>query len=125
MVKVHMRWLGVILALFGPSADSAASSWPTLPKSGFVIGRVATEADLKRGDAVFLSLIDGKPSGSPASIQVPQYAFLVEESGKRRPVVVVQAEKNEQGTLLGLRDASGDEYVATEAEVVLLGSSHP
>lgn len=118
-------WLGALLALFGSSAASAGASWPALPKSGFVAGRLATEADLKRGDAVFLSVIEGKPSGAPASIQVPQYAFLVEENGERRPVVVVQAETNERGTFLGMRDAEGRGYVATEAEVVLLGPVHP
>jgi hypothetical protein len=111
--------------LFAAPAQSAVSEWPALPKSGFVVGRLATEADLKRGDAVFLSSVDGKPSGSSAPIRVPQYAYLIEESGKRRPVVVVQAERNEQGTLFGMRDVNGKEYVATEAEVVLLGASHP
>ena len=110
--------------MVSPSASYAGLSWPPLPKSGFVAGRLATEADLKRGNGVFLSLIDGKPSGAPASIRVPQFAYLVER-GERRPVVVVQAETNERGTFLGMRDAAGHEYVATEAEVVLLGSKRP
>jgi hypothetical protein len=120
-----MGWLGALLAMFGSSANSADASWPALPKSGFITGRVATEADLKRRDAVFLSLIEGKPNGAPAPIRVPQYAFLIDENRKRHPVVVVQAETNERGTFLGMRDAVGQEYVATKAEVVLLGSSHP
>jgi hypothetical protein len=120
-----MGWFGALLALVGSSGNSPNSSWPVLPKFGFVAGRLATEADLKRGDGVFLSLIDGKSSGAPAPIQVPQFAFLVEENGKRRPVVVVQAETNERGTFLGMRDADGREYVATRAEVLLLGSRHP
>lgn len=120
-----MRWLGTLLALFTPSDQAGVSEWPPLPKSGFIAGRLATEADLQRGDAVFLSLIDGKPSGTPSSIRVPQFAHLIEDRGHRRPVVVVQAEIGEQGTLLGMRDANGNEYVATEAEVVLFGSSHP
>lgn len=120
-----MRWLGALLALFAPSAPGAVSEWPTLPESGFVAGRLATEADLKRGDAVFLSLVDGKPSGSPAHIKVPQFAHLIQEKGKRRSVVVVQAETSEKGTLFGVRDVQGNEYVATEPEIVLLGSSHP
>ncbi|WP_206677348.1 hypothetical protein [Caulobacter sp. SSI4214] len=119
-----MRWLAALLALV-PSTNSAAGEWPPLPKSGFVSGRLATEADLKRGDAIFLSLVDGKPSGSPARIHVPQFAHLIEENGARRPVVVIQAETNEQGTVFGVKDVRGNEYVATEAEVILLGSSHP
>jgi hypothetical protein len=119
-----MGLVGWLLAMVGSSASGAGPSWPPLPKSGFVAGRLATEADLKRGDGVFLSLIDGKPSGAPASIRVPQFAYLVER-GERRPVVVVQAETNERGTFLGMRDAAGLEYVATDAEVVLLGSKRP
>lgn len=120
-----MRWLGTLIALFVPSAQSATSAWPELPTSGFVSGRLATEADLKRGDAVFLSLVDGKPSGSPAPISVPQFAHLIEDNGARRPVVVIQAERNEQGTLFGMKDAKGNEYVATEGEVMLFGTTHP
>ena len=121
-----MRWLSIgwLLTLFG-SAANAADRWPSLPTSGFVVGRLATEADLKRGDAVFLSLIDEKPSGAPAPIAVPQYAYLVAEDGTRRPVIVVQAETNDRGTLLGMRDVDGEEYVATAEEVALLGSTHP
>jgi hypothetical protein len=49
-----MGWLGALFAMFGAPQDAAASSWPELPKSGFVAGRLASEADLERGDAVFL-----------------------------------------------------------------------
>jgi hypothetical protein len=119
-----MGILGSLLALVSSSASSANPAWPALPKSGFVAGRLATETDLKRGNGVFLSLIDGKPSGAPASIHVPQFAYLVEK-GERRPVVVVQAETNERGTIIGMRDAEGREYVATDAEVILLGSKRP
>ena len=119
-----MAWLSVLLALFG-STGGAEQTWPKLPVSGYIAGRLATEADLKRRNAIFLSLVDGKPSGVPSTIVVPQYAFLVQEVGKRLPVVVVQAEETEDGTLFGMRDAEGGEHVATEAEVFLLGSTHP
>lgn len=116
--------LGGVVAMFGASV-SAASSWPVLPTSAFVVGRVANEDDLKQGDAVFISAVDGKPSGTPAQIQIPQYAYLIEERGDRRPVVVVQAEIVDAETILGLRDAEGKEYVATAPEVELLGQAHP
>jgi hypothetical protein len=73
----------------------------------------------------FFSLVDGEPSGSPAHVKVLQFAHLVQEKGKRRSVVVVQAETSEKGSLFGVRDVQGNEYVATEPEIVLLGSSHP
>ena len=122
---MRIRWLGVLLAVVGSSVTGADASWPALPKSGFITGRVATEADIKRGDAVFLSLIDGKPEGAPAAIPIPQYAYLIGQDGKRRPVVVVQAQTNERGTFLGMRDVKGEQYVATREEVLLLGSTHP
>ena len=121
---MRMAGLGALLALLGSSVSGADAAWPELPTSGFIAGRIATEADIKRADAVFLTQRDGKPDGQPASIRVPQYAYLVGEDGKRRPVVVVQAQTNERGTFLGMRDAKGEEYVATREEVVLLGSTH-
>jgi hypothetical protein len=99
--------------------------WPELPISKFISGRVADESDIDRGDAVFVSRIDGALCGAPAPITIPQYAELVDEDGSRIPVVVVQAEVNELGTFVGLRDARGKEYVVTEPEVILLGRSHP
>ena len=116
--------LGGVLAMFGASFGAAQSAWPALPASAFVAGRVANEDDLKQGHAVFLSVVDGKPSGKPAQIPIPQYAYLVEEGGNRRPVVVVQAEILDDGTILGMRDAEGKEYVATAPEVELLGQAH-
>jgi hypothetical protein len=121
---LRVRWLGALLALMSSSSDAAAQ-WPALPTSGFISGRLATEADLKRGSAVFLSLVDGKPSGRPARVVIPQFAHLIDERGVKLPVVVVQAEMGERGTLFGVKDAKGNEYVATESEVVLLGASHP
>jgi hypothetical protein len=119
-----MPWFGALLAVVGASVSGADVAWPVLPTSGFITGRVATEADIKRGDAVFLTESDGKPDGEPASIRIPQYAYLIEGDSKRRPVVVVQAQTNERGTILGMRDANGKEYVATREEVVLLGLTH-
>jgi hypothetical protein len=99
--------------------------WPGLPTSAFVSGRLAEQADLTSGCAVFLSLVDGLPVGEPAHITIPQFAFLVNEDGSRTPAVVVQAEINERGTFFGLRDAEGQEYIVTAQEIVLLGLSHP
>ena len=122
---MRRNWLIVPFAMLGASANGADTSWPTLPTSGFISGRLATEDDFKNGDALFLSPINDQPSGVPASIHVPQYAFFIDDDGKRIPVVVVQAEKNERFTIVGMRDAHGQTYVATEAEVILLGSKHP
>jgi hypothetical protein len=107
------------------TSNDNSMPWPNLPISKFISGRVADESDVERGDAVFVSRIDGALCGAPAPITIPQYAFLLNEDGSRNPVVVVQAEINELGTFLGLRDAQGKEYVVTEPEAMLLGRSHP
>ncbi len=101
------------------------TTWPNLPSSAFVSGRLAEESDVKCGDAVFYTQIDGAPAGRPAPIAIPQYAYLIAENGSHVPVVVVQAEANDRATILGLRDVHGKEYAVTEAEVVLLGQTHP
>jgi hypothetical protein len=101
------------------------SDWPELPSNKFVAGRAATEADVKRGHAIFLAYLGGVPSGRPAPIAIPQYGYLLGEDGLRTPVVVVQAEIAPQATLIGVRDAQGKEYVVTEPEVILLGTSRP
>jgi hypothetical protein len=102
-----------------------ATSWPDLPNKAFVSGRLAQEADVNCGDAVFYTQIDGVPASRPAPIAIPQYAYLIAEDGSRVPVVVVQAEANDRATILGLRDMQGNEYAVTEAEVILLGQTHP
>lgn len=99
--------------------------WPDLPSRAFVSGRVAQEADVKCGDAVFYTQIDGAPASRPAEITIPQYAYLIAEDSSRVPVVVVQAEANDRAIILGLRDVHGKEYAVTEAEVILLGQTHP
>lgn len=122
-----MKILGIAAAaLFAATSDAAPSTWPALPTAGFVYGRVATQADLNQGNGVFLFEVGGKPITKPTQkVQIPQFAYLKEKGGNRRPVVVVQAELLDGDLTLGLRDADGKEYIATGAEVELLGTTHP
>lgn len=107
-------------------ARSDATDWPPLPRTGFIKGRPATRADVESGDAVFfLSSAGGRPVASAAPVAVPQYAYLVDGQGARRPVVMIQAEASGGCTLFGAEDAEGNRYVATEAEIELLGLSRP
>jgi len=121
---VIKRMIGALLG-FSAGACATTISWPSLPHTGFITGRTANESDIDRGDAVFVSRFDGELSGQPATLTIPQYAYMISEQGTRTPVIVVQAETNEQGTFFGLRDAEGATYVVTGAEVELLGSLHP
>lgn len=51
------------------------SSWPSLPTTGFIKGRPATEQDIDDGNAVFVaSGPNGKVLGQPIDIDIPQYA---------------------------------------------------
>jgi hypothetical protein len=100
-------------------------AWPKLPMTRYISGRLAGPDDVDRGDAVFYCRVDDSSVGEPDTIEIPQYAYLLEDSGRRIPVVVVQAEISDRGQTLGLRDALGQEYVATKPEVTLLGRSHP
>lgn len=121
-----MKILGIAFALIAATAGAAPSTWPQLPTSGFVYGRIATQDDLNKGNGVFLFEVGGQTMTKPTQkVQIPQYAYLKEKGGNRRPVVVVQAELLDGDLTLGLRDADGKEYIAAGEEVELLGTSHP
>ncbi len=93
--------------------------WPELPLSAFIAGRLATEADVFEGRAVFYE--DGSKAW-PLDIVIPQYGVLSRDDGAALRVVIVQAQQNERGSsIVGLRDAKGQEYVADIREVRLVG----
>ncbi len=98
--------------------------WPKLPISEFVSLRVATETDVKAGSAVFYQQ-GGNEVVRAMAISLPQYAWLKTKTGEHIAVVAVQAEHGPSGDILGLRDADGQEYVATLEEVTLLGHGRP
>jgi hypothetical protein len=67
-------------------------------------------------------------SGTSASIALPQFAYLTEEGSQTKiPVVVVQAEFNDADAVVmfGARDVNGKNYIATSAEISLLGRDTP
>lgn len=91
----------------------------SLPTTGFVAGRLATEADVKAGDAVFYIMGEGI---SPAPITIPQFVILREDpDAEGKLCVLVQAEQTIDGIMVGLRDADGANIVATLSELELLG----
>ena len=122
-MQLILSALSVVLA--GAIPMTGAGDWPPLPTSGFISGRIAKEADLQAGNAVFVAKFGGHVSGKPSNIRVPQYAILSEGDGSKLPVVVVQAEINEKGSFFGLRDLRGGNHVATATEVRLLGVATP
>jgi hypothetical protein len=94
-------------------------NWPALP-STYISGRLATEDDVRVGNAVFYQQ---EGATGPLELVIPQYGILLDESGTELPVFIVQAERSFRANIVGLRDFSGDEHVAALEEVRLLGSA--
>jgi hypothetical protein len=106
-------------------SDAESIRWPALPSKGFISGRVANFQDAKDGNAIFVTEDHGKTIGKPIFITIPQYAYWTDGSGKKVPVIVVQAEEAKGIRIIGFRDANGASHAATEAEMEFLGTSHP
>lgn len=85
-----------------------------------IVGRAATEQDVKQGRAVFY--VDG-PS-EPVQIDLPHFAVFRDESGEKFPVIAIQAESHLAGqVLIGYRPLSGGNGICTLDEVELLDGS--
>jgi hypothetical protein len=113
-------WRGSLLAFMG-GHQAAAQDWPTLPSKGFISGRAATKQDVANGNAIFVAELNGNVIGIPIRITIPQYAYLSESSGKVSRVIVVQAEEANGHKLFGVRDLRGQEFVATDSDLRLVG----
>jgi hypothetical protein len=81
-----------------------------------VYGRTATDADVNAGRAVFAV------GGEPVELDIPACAIVSEEGvGEPTPVIVVQAERLDDGTVaVGYRFLDGGTGIATLAELELL-----
>ncbi len=108
-----------------PSQAQVATAWPPLPTTGYISGRVATAADVQRGNAVFAACVG--VVGQTLHFAIPQYALWhdpLSDSIKR--VFVVEAEWFEGDSMFGLRQIpSGKDAMATIADVQLLGQTPP
>lgn len=125
--KIALHALALVL-LAGPAGVAAAGiAWPPLTDIGHVRGRAATEADVTKGVAVFALKSDGKPVGTPIKMGIPQYAFHVDEqTGKKKPVVLIQAEEGQGMRIAGYVDVrSGKMEAGLLSELQLLGATPP
>jgi hypothetical protein len=95
-----------------------------LPADGFVSGRPATKEDVAAGRAAVAAYYsEGEVAATPISNAVPQYAFHVDEAGKRTPGIIIQAEQAGSLRMIGFKPLSGNELlVATEKEFEFLGA---
>ena len=113
-----------LLALFniGGTSVGASSEWPPLPTKGFITGRPAQKEDVAKGDAVFVAAVKDTVIGKPLQIPIPQYARMMKTDTR---VFIVQAEEANGMKLFGLRGFDGQEAVATESDIELLGTKSP
>lgn len=106
------------------SSDQVA--WPALTNFPCIVGRAATADDIANGRAAFvLRAPDGTLFGRPADVRLPQYAFYVDESKRRVPCVLIQAEEARDQTMLGARSLTGADIVGVRKDFELLGDTPP
>jgi hypothetical protein len=115
--------LATLLVVLSVSA-ALAQTWPPLPAKGFVSGRPATDQDVADGNAVFVLKTHGIYFGKPVNMIIPQYAYL-KRGDKPVPVIVIQAEQERSIKIFGVRGLDGEEFVAKEPELQLLGAQPP
>lgn len=80
-------------------------------------GRVADEADVIAGRAVFY--IDG--ASEPHSMPLPSLARWIGSEMPEELLIIIQAEMTDQGVVLGVRPLSGGNAVVALSEVEVLG----
>ena len=121
---VHKILGALVLVSTSIAGHAQHTQWPSLAKQGFISGRSATEPDVASGSAIFSTSAGNIVTGQPLKIAIPQYAYHI-VSGKRVPVVVVQAEEVHGRALIGARDFSGQYLVGSRKEFELLGTLAP
>ena len=84
------------------------NNWSEIPH---VSGRLATEEDVKNGNATFL--IDGKGKEHKAlKIKIPSLAYHInQETKEKTPVVVIQGEKVGDQKVIGIKYLDGTDGV--------------
>ena len=101
--------------LWGP-LDMA--NWLGIPVTR---GRLATEADVAQGCAVFFLQPESNSMALPYPIALPACAILYDESeGNETPVVVIQAEQTGSRVVVGYRFVTGGNGICTLPELLFL-----
>jgi hypothetical protein len=90
---------------------------------GHIAGRIATETDVKLGNAVFFVEVRGEARAAPHPLQLPCCAILREPGrAEGKPVIAIQAEVGDRGVVVGYRGlAGGNGVCALEELEILLG----
>ena len=128
------KWLIFMLLLFvlqiwavADNGNEDTIPWPALPKKGFVKGRAATFEDVEQGNAAFYFNVEGKISGAPLDIAIPQYAMHInKETGERTPGIIIQAENFGDFVMIGMRRIDNwDTVIGSMGDFQLLGTKTP
>lgn len=124
------KWMlmcAIGLSFASMSGNAGVTNWPELPRECFVSARPATAADLKKGCAAFMIGDTGTSEGTPLNVEIPQYAWHVDEkTGKKAPVILIQAEEGSGIKAVGYREFESSSIgVALLSEMILLGSKKP
>jgi hypothetical protein len=76
------------------------------------------------GRAAFSADSNGLAPATPIPIAVPQYAFHIDEAGKRTPGIIIQAEQAGSLRIIGFKPLSSNQLVAaTEQEFEFIGTN--
>lgn len=116
--------VAALLFGLGIAAGAQPVQWPPLPSQGFIVGRAATKVDVDAGNAVFVAADGDRAIGVPLFMEIPQYAYFV-DNGKRTPAIILQAEQVQGQTLLGARLLNGQYMAGFIGDFELLGTRVP
>jgi hypothetical protein len=104
--------------LWGPIEPSA---WDSVPVTR---GRLATEADVRAGCAVFCLAGAEEPDAAPLDVLVPALAVLRDEQAQSGVIVVaIQAERSFEKQLVGYRFLNGGNGICTLGELEWIDTS--
>ena len=134
MSGIMKKWLIFVLLLFvlqiwavADNGNKDTISWPALPKKGFVTGRAATYEDVEQGKAAFYFKLEGKISGVPLDIAIPQYAIHINnDTGERTQGIIIQAENFGDIAMIAMRRIDNwDLVMGSMDDFQLLGTKTP
>jgi hypothetical protein len=140
LINANLLFSLLLLACVGCAKDSPKRQmidkpeksdqikWPSLPRTGFVAGRIANQQDVAAGNAAFAS--SGGITSEVSKTVVPQYGLWIDDGDNPVPVIVIQAEiiHSEKGDIeaYGLRSIdSGTLIFEVSENVKLLGTTIP
>ncbi len=120
-----MKWLvAIVLSVVCINASGESVDWPPLPTNGFIVGRAATQADVKARRAVFVAGQGNTIVGKPLPLKIPQYAWL-KQGQTKVPVIIVQAEEANGLRIVGARFLNGEDVIGGANDFELLGTRAP